>query len=729
MKTPPRSPEELLREAAGHGDAGRVAEAEALYREVLVMQPEHAHALHLLGLLVGQRGDWAQAIDLLLRATVAAPNVAEHYSVLGEMCRRMGRLDQSVAACTRAIELSPALAEAHNHLANALRQLGREEEAVVSYNRALEIRPDYADAYSNLGNALRSLRRFDAALAAHRQAVRLKPHSATLYNNLGLALIDAAKSDEAIAVLSQAIRLRPDYGEAHNNLGNAWRAKGHNSEAIAAYRRALQLLPDSAEAYTNMGGALRSQGRLDESLACQIKAIQLNPRYAEAYGGLGGALADQGRLDEAIDAFRTAIDLEPGVGSRYSPLLYTLHFHPGYDARQILTEHGEWSRRFADPLTAGNRPLGNEPSPNRRLRVGYVSPDFRRHPVGRFMLPLLKHHDHGRFEIFCYSGVRRPDDLTDRLRRGTDHWRETAGLFDDALAQQVRQDRIDVLVDLTMHMTDSRLLVFARRAAPVQVSWLAYVGTTGLDAIDYRLSDPFLDPPGPGHDDGKYAEETYRLPLCYWCYEPTDPTPDVSPLPALQTGYVTFGCFNNFCKVTTPTLQTWARLLQAVPRSRLVLHGNPGVYQQAVRGKFAEDGIDPERLEFVGFRPVTDYLRQYHRVDLALDPFPYGGGTTTCDGLWMGVPAVTLAGQTAVGRSGVSLLTNLGLPQLIAATTDEYVSIATEIAEDLPSMARLRAGLRARMQGSPLMDAARFAADMEAAFRDMWGRWCAKVTM
>jgi protein O-GlcNAc transferase len=718
----PDTIDEFLRLAAGDCDAGRMAEAEALYREALARHPGHPHALHLLGLLLGQRGDLTEAVKLLSQVAAAAPDVAEHHSVLGEMCRRMGRLDQAVAAFSQAIELSPRLAEAHNNLGNTLRQLGRADEAVAAYRKAVELRPEYAEAYSNLGNAFRDMRQLDAALAAHREAVRLGPGSATFHNNLGITLIDAGRADEAIEALLRATRLRSGFAEAHNNLGNALRSKGQNREAISAYRRALQLMPGSPEAFCNMGGVLRAEGRVDEAFACQVRSIELTPDYAEAYGGLGGVLADQGRLDAAIEAFRTAIRLDPGVGSRYSPLLYTLHFHPGYDAPQILAEHMEWSRRFADPLSAAARPHDNDRSPGRRLRVGYVSPDFRRHPVGRFMVPLLEHHDHARFEVFCYSGVRRPDDLTQRLRHSADHWRETTSLSDDALAGQIRRDRIDVLVDLTMHMTDSRLLSFARRPAPVQVTWLAYVGTTGLKAIDYRLSDPYLDPVGPA--GAEYAEGTYRIPRCYWCYEPTDPTPDVGPLPALEAGYVTFGCFNNFCKVTVPTLDLWTALLQGVPRSRLILHGNPGTYQQDVRRRFADAGIATDRLEFVGFRPVTEYLRQYHRVDIALDPFPYGGGTTTCDSLWMGVPVVTLAGRTAVGRSGASLLSNLGVPELIAATPEQYLSIAVDMAGDLPALTRLRAALRPQMQASVVMDGAGFAADMEAAFRDMWGRWC-----
>ena len=339
-------------------------------------------------------------------------------------------------------------------------------------------------------------------------------------------------------------------------------------------------------------------------------------------------------------------------------------------------------------------------------------------------LPLLESHDHGSFEIFCYASTRAVDAVTDRCRAQADVWCDARGLSDEQLASAIRRDQIDVLVDLTMHMSDNRLLVFARKPAPVQVAYLAYCATTGLDAMDYRLTDPYLDP--PGGDERFYSEQSVRLPETYWCYQPPKETPPVGAPPALEAGQVSFGSLNNFCKVTLPTLATWARLLQAVPGSRLLLHAHAGSHRDRVRAFLAEQGIAAGRLTFVDFLATADYFGVYRRIDVALDPLPYGGGTTTCDALWMGAPVVSLAGQTAVGRGGVSILSNLGLPELVARDGEQYVQIAASLAGDLPRLSQLRAGLRDRMRKSPLMDAPRFARNIEAAYREMWRRWCAR---
>jgi predicted O-linked N-acetylglucosamine transferase (SPINDLY family) len=387
-----------------------------------------------------------------------------------------------------------------------------------------------------------------------------------------------------------------------------------------------------------------------------------------------------------------------------------------------------WEQTYARPLEAQIEAHTNDRSQDRtstrsvesRLRVGYVSPDWREHPIGRFMLPLLSNHDHERFEIFCYSDLARPDALTKRLRDLADVWRDTAGLPDDRVARLIRADRIDILVDLTMHMAGSRLLTFARKPAPVQVTYLAYCGTTGLPTIDYRLTDPYLDP--PGSDERFYSEWSVRL-RSYWCYEPLDGAPDVQLPPAQLAARVTFGCLNNFCKVSPESLATWCRLLRALPSSRLLLHAAEGVHRERLRKRAAAEGIEPQRIEFVGTFPVAKYLEQYHRIDIALDPFPYPGGTTSCDALWMGVPVVTLPGVTAISRGGLSILSNLELPELVAASPDEYVRIAAELAANLPRLADLRATLRERMRISPLMDAPGFARDIEAAYRRMWQEW------
>jgi predicted O-linked N-acetylglucosamine transferase (SPINDLY family) len=339
------------------------------------------------------------------------------------------------------------------------------------------------------------------------------------------------------------------------------------------------------------------------------------------------------------------------------------------------------------------------------------------------MVPLLENHDHSALEIFCYSDVRSPDVLTEALRASSDVWRETWSLDDPQLADLIREDRIDVLVDLTLHMALNRLLVFARKPAPVQVTYLGYVSTTGLETMDYRLTDPYLDAPGRG--DEHYTERSIRLPETYWCYRPGIQTPDASPLPALAAGHITFGCLNNFCKATEPTLEAWCRLLHAVPNSRLILHSSQGSHRERITSFLSERRLDPARVQLVAFLPGYKYFEQYQQIDIALDPFPYGGGTTTCDALWMGVPVVTFAGETGVSRGGLSLLSNLQLPELAAHTAEEYVRIAAELARDLNRLKTLRAELRQKMQQSPIMDAPRFARNVEAAYRQMWTNWCA----
>jgi predicted O-linked N-acetylglucosamine transferase (SPINDLY family) len=356
------------------------------------------------------------------------------------------------------------------------------------------------------------------------------------------------------------------------------------------------------------------------------------------------------------------------------------------------------------------------------LRIGYVSADFRIHVASFFTAPLLSQHDHRQFEIFCYANVAHPDELTDRLRSCADGWRSIVALSDQQVADLVRSDQIDILVDLAMHTAGNRLLVFARKPAPVQVTWLAYPGTTGLSAIDYRLTDPYFDP--PRLFDDCYSEESFRLPDTFWCYSPLAETPPVNALPALQNGSITFGCLNHFCKINDGVLALWAQVLQAVPQSRLLLLTPRGQARERVLAKLAPAGIAASRLEFADRQPRREYLQQYQRIDLALDPFPCNGGTTTLDAFWMGVPTVTLVGKTVVGRAGWSQLCNLGLQELAAQTPEQYVARAAQLAGDLPRLQELRATLRQRMQQSPLMDAPRFARGVEQAYREMWRRWC-----
>ena len=564
--------------------------------------------------------------------------------------------------------------------------------------------------------------RLDMAEEICRRVVAAEPSHADALYLLGIIAYQTGQPTAAVEHIGRAIALNPLCAGYHNDLGEVYYALRKIPAAIACYQRAKELQPQLAEADNNLGNALTCQGQLEAAVACFRRAIQIKPELAEAHNNLGSVLAQQGEFDEAIACVRRALQLNPDYAEAQANLTSILNYSLDGDAREIYEEYRRWNEQYAEPLRRFQRPHPNDRSPGRRLRIGYVSPDFRQHPVGRFLLPLLESHDRQAVEVLCYASVRVPDDVTDRCRACAHVWRNALDLSDAQLAEAVRRDQIDILVDLTMHMQDHRLLVFARKPAPVQVTYLAYCGTTGLSAIDYRLTDPYLDPPDQA--EPFYSEQSIRLPETYWCYRPLIETPQVQAPPASTAGHVTFGCLNNFCKVTPTTLAMWGRLLQAMPEARLLLHAHEGSHRDRVRDKLARQGVSPGRLTFVDLLPVAEYFRLYDRIDVALDTFPHGGGTTTCDALWMGVPVVSLAGQRAVGRGGLSILSNVGLPDLVARDADQYLRIALDLAGDLPRLRELRASLRDRMRNSPLMDAPRFARNVEAAYRLMWQRWC-----
>jgi len=551
------------------------------------------------------------------------------------------------------------------------------------------------------------------------------PDLAEGWFNLGNAAFAACRFPDAEAAFRRALALDPGHRAAAANLGSALQAMGRSEAALEACLRAIQLDPAFVDAYNNASAAARALGRMDEAAGFLRAAIALRPDFHVLHCNLGNLLKDLGLMDEAVRSFRRALELDPGDAVTQSNLAYAVCFLPGFDAPAILEENLAWNRAQVRPEW-GREGHGNDPDPGRRLRLGYVSPDFREHCQSLFTLPLLSHHDPGQVEVYCYARVPRPDAVTQRIKGCADVWRDTSTLDDAQCASLVRADRIDVLVDLTMHMANGRPGMFARRPAPVQVAWLAYPGTTGLSAMDYRVTDRYLDP--PGEHDAWYSEATLRLPDTFWCYDPLTALPEPGPLPALANGFVTFGSLNNFCKVHPPVLALWARVMGQVTGSRLLLLCQPGQHRQRVLDLMAEGGIERGRIEFAPFQPRPRYLALHQRVDLGLDTFPYNGHTTSLDAFWMGVPVVTRIGSTIVGRAGWSQLCNLGLRHLAGDSDDAFVRIAVAMARDLPGLARLRAGLRGRMEASPLMDGARFARNMEAALRGAWRAWCAGRT-
>jgi predicted O-linked N-acetylglucosamine transferase (SPINDLY family) len=600
---------------------------------------------------------------------------------------------------------------------------GRLDLAEQIYQRILAADPNHPDALHLLGVACHQRGRHEEAIRHIERAAALNASRADFHSNLAAAYLAAQRIDEAVAAYQRAVQLEPNNADLHFNLGRALQKHGRFGDAVAFYERALSLKPNHAPAHNNLGVALKDQGKLDEAIACYQRALQHRPDYRDAIANLANALKDQGDLAGALECDRRVVELAPDYAAGHSNLLYTLQFSPDYDSRQVFEEHQRWYQRHAAPLAKSTRPHGNDRSLHRRLRVGYVSPDFRFHAESFFTVPLLSAHDHQQFEIFCYADVARPDQITAKLQSCADTWRDIGGITEEQLADLVRQDQIDILVDLTMHMGNNHLLAFARKPAPVQVCWLAYQGTTGLPAIDYRITDSLVDP--PGLFDKYYCEESIRLSGSFWCYDPLENATTVGPLPALKNGYVTFASLNNFCKVNAPLLKLWAQVLKSVDRSRLVMLAAEGRHRERTLHILAQEGVDPERVTFVAKIPRADYLALHGGIDIGLDTVPYNGQTTTFDALWMGVPVVTLLGHTAVGRAGLSILSNLGLPELVGQDAGQFVQVAAGLANDLPRLHALRDTLRGRLQESPLMDARRFARSMEQAYRTIWHRWCA----
>jgi protein O-GlcNAc transferase len=664
-------------------------------------------------------GNWAEAEAAAQRALAEKPDAAPAMLFAGIAAFQSGRPDDGIHWMQRAIAADPSEPDYPYNLGIALNGLGRWTEAAAALRQAVARREDFPMAWHTLGLTLRISGDLTGAIEAFRKAVQYKPDNFESLNDLGVTLAMSRRISEAVDVFRKAVGLAPDRPDGLNNLANALIELRRWDEAMPHVRRALELRPDLPQAHANLGNALRGKGLPEEAMAHFKKAMQLAPPGVDAAINLITCLRDLGQPEEAMEVERYILQVDPENFVANTNHLFHLHFDPREDPASIYRQHADWNQRVALPHSKSVALHANDRTENRRLRIGYVSPDFRTHCQAYFTFPLLSNHDHKAFEVFCYASVIDPDDNTRKLKKFADVWRDCLGKSDEEVAEMIRADRIDILVDLTMHMANSRTMTFARRPAPVQVAWLAYPGTTGLTAIDYRITDPFLDPPGEG--DSHYSEKSIRLPHTFWIYRPLDQWPEVNPLPAKTNGYVTFGCLNASRKINDRILSLWSKVLSKVPNSRLIMLYPPGEGRQRVVEKL---GVTPDRVEFVAYQARNEYRRTYNRIDIGLDTLPYNGHTTSLDSFWMGVPVVTRVGWTVVGRAGWSQLNNLRLTELVARTDEEFVQTAANLAADLPRLADLRATLRSRMEKSPLMDAPRFARDMESAFRQMWVNWC-----
>lgn len=708
-------------------------------------------------------GLFQETCDFLVELCRLDPRNAWGWMTLGAVRVRLGQTEEAQTCLRRALELQPAYPEAHYNLADVLRLKGGLQEALRHTSRAIDLAPGFAhawilqswlhlqlndlvaaetevqrvlslqpgmpEAHYALGNLRQRRGQGDEALSAYRRAVELNPRYADAHFQAGNVQAARGALEEAAASFSRACEINPGFHAAQRALAVALRRLGRPRKAVEAYRRALALDPRDAPLWTDLGYALALCAEYDESEDALRRALSLDASQAGCYTNLGMTLNAQGRVPEAVACYRRALELKPDYAHAHSNLLLSMNYLLECDPAEVLREHQEWGRIHGLAPRSRHR---NDPDPRRRLRIGYVSADFRRHPVACFIEGLLACRDASRFEIVCYAEVPRPDAVTQRMRGYADLWRETCGKTDEQVVEQVVADGIDILVDLGGHTASNRLRVFTARPAPVQVSYIGYANTSGLSTIDYRITDRTTDPPGA---EAYYTEKLLYIDGGFSCYTPPQAAPAISPLPALARGFVTFGAMPNVCKINEAVIDLWCDVLRAIPSARML------VFRDALKGRtrqelyeaFGRRGIGRDRVTLAGEMPERfcqlpvgiRHLGIYEDIDVMLDTLPWNGHTISCESLWMGAPVLTLMGDRHCGRIGASILGQVGLADLAAGSPDGFVDIAVRMAADLQGLDSLRQALRERMRSSPLCDAANFARKIEACYRTSWRNWCA----
>ncbi len=631
----------------------------------------------------------AEALTLAQAMTVRFPLHGFGWKALGALFKQLDQNADALIPMQKAAALSPNDAEAHFNLGVVLMELGHPDKAEASYRRTLKIKSNYAEAHNNLGNIFKDLNQLEDAEACYRRALKIKPN----------------------------------YTEAHYNLGKALNDLGHLDEAEVSYRRALEINPFFLEPHYNLGNTLREMGRLKEAEASYRRALQINPDYAEALQNLGITLYGLGLQDEANVCFGRAQEINPYLTSGHSNRLFHLTQNVAVDAETLFTEHCRFGEQF-ESLFRTNPPQHSNPrEPERCLQIGFVSGDLRHHALATFIGPLLMHlANYPQLVLHAYYNHTFEDSVSQQLRLHFNHWHSIASLSDDALAEKIRADGIDILIDLSGHSAKNRLFTFALKPAPVQVTWMGYPCTTGLRSMDYYFADHFILP--PGQFDDQFTEKIVQLPASA-PFQPYISAPPVNALPALSNGYVTFGSFNQICKINPSVISLWAQILRALPNSRMLLGAMPADGKcDILIDWFAAEGIEPERLSLHPRCDVNNYLALHHQVDICLDTFPYNGGTTTLNALWMGVPTLTLAGHTAAGRSGVAILGHVSLDSYIAQDEADFVEKGLSAVGHLTSLASVREHLRERFEKSAMGQPEMVSAGVECALRLMWQRWC-----
>lgn len=681
--------------------AGNTEEGIQKYYEAIKIDPHYAPAYYNLGVVYSEMMQYDTALNCYEKAAIERPMYAEAYCNMGVIYKNRGDLESAIACYERCLTVSPNFEIAKNNMAIALTDLGTKvklegdiNQGVAYYKKALYYNWHYADAMYNLGVAYGEMLKFDMAIVFYELAFHFNPHCAEACNNLGVIYKDRDNLDKAVECYQLALSIKPNFSQSLNNLGVVYTV----------------------------------QGKMDAAASMIEKAIVANPTYAEAYNNLGVLYRDAGNISLAVEAYEQCLKIDPDSrNAGQNRLLAMNYINDGTDDK-LYEAHRDWGRRFMK-LFPQYTSWDNDKDPERPLVIGYVSPDYFTHSVSYFVEAPLIYHDYTTYKVVVYSAVVKADAKTNRFRdrvlKNGGTWRDIYGIDEKKVASMVRDDKVDILVELTGHTANNKLGMMACRPAPVQVTWIGYPNTTGLPTIDYRITDGLAD---PSDTKQKHVEELVRLPNSFLCYTPSPEAGPVSPAPALSNGFVTFGSFNNLAKITPKVLQVWARILCAVPNSRLIVKCKPFCCE-SVRQQFLSSleklGLESLRVDLLPLILLNhDHMQAYSLMDISLDTFPYAGTTTTCESLYMGVPCVTMGGLVHAHNVGVSLLKTVGLNNLVAENEDEYVELATQLASDITALSNLRMRLRDLMHKSPLCDGSKFTRGLESAYKNMWHRYC-----
>lgn len=736
----------LLEKAAAYHKKGNWDKAQRFYLKALKVAPTHPDALHLYGLLCQQKGDNVRAVKYLKRAIQNNPHnalmhlhlgsvlqalhhdsdaeasylcciaideqVFQAYFNLALICDGEDRVEEAAQYYRKAISKNANFVEAYNNLGNLYQRLGRHSEAIEQYEMATQLQPTFHAAYNNIGNVHLHEKNWELALNYFQRALDLASDNMQYKANMAAALTKMGKLSVAAQLLTDCVQTGGCAAQVYNNLASICLQQGSLSLARQHLQACLAANPEFVPAISNLASAYLKEGLSAETIALLEEKIPLCDERAELYDGLANAYRMQGDIDKAIDIFQQAITLEPSMNAVYSNYLLTLNYAEDWRPREVFQAHLQWGQFVSDVCSWDAREgLAAKP----RIRVGFLSPDLRLHSVSYFLAALFEHYSRDRFEFVCYADVFAEDEVSERFRGWVDRWINVAGISDLALTKSLRDDQLDVLVDLTGHSANNRLMVFARQAAPIQISYLGYPNTTGLTTMHYRLTDACAD---PRESAEVHTEQLLYLQSSFLCYTPPAQLPDIDSCPVLDNGYVTFGSFNNIAKLGPSVIQLWSEILLAVPASRLFLKSksfSDSVVRERIMSAFEHHGVSGERLCFAEFKSTTDeHLRAYACVDIALDPFPYNGTTTTFEALVMGVPVITLRGDRHAARVGYSILHNLHSSDWVADGLDDYHRIAVEMAADLPRLQALRHALRERLLSSTLTDGKQFTGDFES---------------